>query len=84
MRTAMIESAIRMELYRNGPCALRALIERLSQFSWNEVFAVIDRLSRKGTLVLHRTAEFDYEVSARPIPEPSLARLSTVREEVLR
>lgn len=84
MRTAMIESAIQMELYGNGPCALRALIERLSQFSWNEVFAVIDRLSRKGTLVLHRTAEFDYEVSARPIPEPSLARLNTVREGVLR
>ncbi|MBS0168369.1 MAG: hypothetical protein JSR29_19975 [Nitrospira sp.] len=84
MRTAMIESAIRMELYRNGPCALRALSERLSQFSWNEVFAVIDRLSRKGTLVLHRTAEFDYGVLTRPIPAPSLARLNMGREGVFR
>ena len=84
MRTAMIESAIRMELCRNGPLALRALSERLSQFSWNEVFAVIDRLSREGTLLLRRTAEFDYEVSARPIPEPSLARHNTIREGVLR
>ncbi|NGZ08314.1 MAG: hypothetical protein CV088_02885 [Nitrospira sp. LK70] len=84
MRTAMIESAIRMELYRNGPCALRALIERLPQFSWNEVFAVIDRVSREGTLVLRRTTESDYEVSVRPILEPSRERLTTVREGVMR
>jgi hypothetical protein len=84
MRTAMIESAIQMELYRNGPCALRVLIERFPQFSWNEVFAVIDRLSREGTLALHRTAEFDYEVWARPIPELSLDQLDAMREEVLR
>lgn len=84
MRTAMIESAIRMELYRNGPCTPRALCERLSQFSWSEVFGVIDQLSREGTLVLRRTAKYDYEVGARPIPEPSLARLNTVREGVPR
>lgn len=84
MRTAMIESAIRIELYRNGPCALRALIERLPQFSWNEVFAVIDRVSREGTLVLRRTTESDYEVSVRPILEPSRERLTTVGEGVMR
>ncbi|BFU91300.1 MAG: hypothetical protein NTAFB01_24870 [Nitrospira sp.] len=84
MRTAMIESAIRIELSRTGPCALRALIERFPGFSWNEVFAVIDRLSREGTLVLRRTGEYDYEVSARSIPGPSLARLNTVKEGVLR
>lgn len=84
MRTTMIESAIRMELSRNGPCALRALIERLPQCSWNEVFAVVDRGSREGTLVLHRTTELDYEVSARSIPGPSRERLNAVREGVLR
>lgn len=45
---------------------------------------MIDQLSLEGTLVLHRTAKYDYEVGARPIPEPSLARLNTVREGVLR
>jgi|CXWL01.1.fsa_nt_gi hypothetical protein len=84
MRTAMIESAIRMELYRNGPCALRALIKRLPQFSWSEMFAVIDGLSREGRLVLHRTADYDYEVSARPIPSASCEQLDAVMEEVLR
>lgn len=83
MRTTMIESAIRMELYRNAPCAFGALIERLPQFSWNEVFAVIDRLSREGTLVLHRTGEFDYDVSARPILEPSVEQRDAVRAHVL-
>jgi len=84
MRTAMIETAIRMELYRNGPCALRALIERLPQFSWNEVFAVVDRISREGTLVLRRRAQFDYEVSDRPILEPSRERRTAVGEGVPR
>lgn len=84
MRTDMIESAIRMELGRNKACALRTLMERLPQFSWNEVFAVVDRASRDGTLVLHRTAEFDYEVSVRSILEPSRERPTVVREGVLR
>lgn len=84
MRTDMIESAIRMELGRNKACALRMLMERLPQFSWNEVFAVVDRASRDGTLVLHRTVEFDYEVSVRSILEPSRERPTVVREGVLR
>lgn len=84
MRNAMIESAIRMELRWNGPCPFRALIERFPQFSWNEVFAVIDRGTRDGTLALHRSAEFDYEVSARSIPESPPEQLDTVKTGVLR
>ena len=60
------------------------LVRTAFQFSWSEVFGVIDQLSREGTLVLRRTAKYDYEVGARPIPEPSLGRLNTVGEGVLR
>jgi hypothetical protein len=61
--TVFVESAIRTELTSRGPCTLEALLQRLSQFSWNEVFAAIDRLSREGRLVLRHPTRFNYEVS---------------------
>jgi len=62
-RAATIQSTIRAELLQHGPCALQALLDRLPQFSWSEVFAIIDRLSREGSLVLRHPSRFDYEVS---------------------
>ncbi|MBS0149657.1 MAG: hypothetical protein JSR31_01875 [Nitrospira sp.] len=58
-----VESAIRAELINHGPCMFEALVQRLSPFSWNEVFAAVDQLSRDGRLVLRHTTRFDYEVS---------------------
>ena len=63
IRAMVIQSAIRTVLIQQGPCALQALLDRLPQFSWSEVFAVIDRLSRDGYLVLRHPTRFDYEVS---------------------
>jgi len=62
-RAATIQSTIRADLLRYGPCALQALLDRLPQFSWSEVFAAIDRLTRQGSLVLRHPSRFDYEVS---------------------
>lgn len=67
-----VESAIRTELTSRGPCTLDALLLRLSQFSWSQVFTAIDQLSREGRLVLRHPTRFDYEVSidtAQPAPE---------------
>lgn len=61
--TVNVESAIRIELTSRGPCTLDALLHRLHQFSWSEVFAAIDRLSREGRLVLRHPTRFGYEVS---------------------
>lgn len=61
-----VESAIRLHLSEEGPCTLESLLQRLSQFSWSEIFSVVDQLSREGSLVLRRPARFGYEVSARP------------------
>jgi len=61
--TVTVESAIRTELTLYGPCTLEALLRRLSQFSWNEVFAAIDRMSREAQLVLRHPTRFDYELS---------------------
>lgn len=85
-RAATIQSAIRTELIRQGPCTLQALLDRLPQFSWSEVFAVIDRLSRDGHLVLRHPARFDYEVSAAPTwpaPEQPAERADAADDAVL-
>ncbi|MEK9140236.1 MAG: hypothetical protein AAB308_04200 [Nitrospirota bacterium] len=67
IRTATVESAIRSELRQQGPCTLEALLARLPQFSWSEIFTVVDDLSREGRLVLRRPSRFDYEVSITPV-----------------
>lgn len=63
MNTMTAQSAIRMYLIQEGPCTLESLLTRLSQFSWSEIFSVVDQLSREGSLVLRRPARFGYEVS---------------------
>ncbi|MBX3331246.1 MAG: hypothetical protein KF722_12635 [Nitrospira sp.] len=60
---ARVESAVRSQLMQQNPCPLDVLLARLPQFSWNEVFAVVDRLSRTGQLVLRHPERFSYEVS---------------------
>ena len=59
-----VESAIRLHLSRKGPCSLERLLAEMSQFSWREIFSVVDQLSRNGSLVLRRPAGFGYEVSS--------------------
>jgi len=73
-RTATIQSAILSQLMQQSPCTLEALLDRLPQFSWSEIFTVVDQLSREGHLVLRHPARFDYEVSigqAGLAPEPA-------------
>jgi hypothetical protein len=52
---------------RYNPCSLDVLLARLPQFSWSEVFTVVDELSRAGELVLRHPERFGYEVSLGPI-----------------
>jgi hypothetical protein len=63
MNAMTIESAIRVHLMQEGPCTLESLLNRLSQFSWSEIFSAVDQLSRQGSLVLRRPDRFGYEVS---------------------
>jgi hypothetical protein len=63
MNSVTVQSAIQLHLRREGPCTLESLLTRLSQFSWSEIFSVVDQLSREGSLVLRRPGRFGYEVS---------------------
>ena len=65
MNSMTVQSAIRLHLIQEGPCTLESLLTRLSQFSWSEIFSVVDQLSREGSLVLRRPARFGYEVAIR-------------------
>jgi len=63
MNSMTVESAIRMHLSQAGPCTLESLLAHLSEFSWSEIFSVVDKLSRQVRLVLRGLARCGYEAS---------------------
>ncbi len=78
MRAQEIDQAIIQELKTFGVCQVEDVVERLTGFTWNQVFAAIDRLSRNGTVVLQHPGRFGYEISMLP------GRSSTPDAEVSR
>ena len=65
-QTDTLESAIRLVLAKVGTCTLEELNERVPYYSWNQVFAAVDRLNRAGTVTLQRPDSSDYRVSLAP------------------
>jgi hypothetical protein len=49
-----IEEAIIDMLRQRGPCCPDDVVAYLRNFSWGEIFAAVDRLSRNGRVVLLR------------------------------
>jgi hypothetical protein len=72
-----VDSVICHEVTSLVSCTLDDLLQRLPAYSWAQVFAAVDRLSRKGTLMLSRTSRFGYvlSVGSNP-PVPSLRNTS--------
>lgn len=73
---ADIERAILRELVRIGPCAFDDLALVLCDYSWNQVFAAVDRLSRQGRLALRHPGRFGFVVErsgqeGRPAAQPA-------------
>jgi hypothetical protein len=63
--TAEEEAVIEM-LRRTGSCCLDALVIRLPNLSWGEVFVAIDRMSRDGRVVLRQLDFATYEITLPP------------------
>jgi hypothetical protein len=61
-----IESAIHQQLDRAGTCSLDELAALLPGYSWAQVFAAVDRLTREGTVALNHPAPFRYLFSLAP------------------
>jgi hypothetical protein len=57
------DRAILAVLRERGPCKFDELIYALPGYTWNQVFAAVDRLSREGGLTLQRSSPFGYLVS---------------------
>jgi len=58
-----VDSVIFHEVTDLVSCTLDELAQRLPAYSWAQVFAAVDRLSRQGTLRLSRTSRFGYVLS---------------------
>jgi hypothetical protein len=58
-----VDSVISREVTGLVSCTLDELAQRLPAYSWAQVFAAVDRLSRQGTLRLSRTSRFGYTLS---------------------
>jgi hypothetical protein len=65
-----LDSVICREVTRLASCTLDELTQRLPAYSWAQVFAGVDRLSRQGTLTLSRSSCYSYVVSVGPDPPP--------------
>ncbi len=63
-----IESVICHEVTSLVSCTLDELVQRLPTYSWAQIFAAVDRLSRQGALKLSRTRRFGYVLSVDSAP----------------
>jgi hypothetical protein len=66
-----VDSVICHEVAGLESCTFDELVQRLPSYSWAQVFAAVDRLSRQGTLTVSRTRCFGYTVSIGPAPRTS-------------
>ncbi len=62
----LIESAIHQQLAGAGTCSLDELAALLPSYSWAQVFAAVDRLTREGTIALKHPAPFRYILTLAP------------------
>jgi len=69
-----VDSVIYHEVTSLVSCTFDDLLQRLPAYSWAQVFAAVDRLSRKGTLMLSRTSRFGYVLSVGSDPPVSSLR----------
>ena len=69
-----VDSVIYHEVTSLVSCTFDDLLQRLQAYSWAQVFAAVDRLSRKGTPMLSRTSRFGYVLSVGSDPPVSSLR----------
>jgi hypothetical protein len=62
----LIEAAILDRLRENGSCCFDEVVTTLPNFTWGEVFAAVDRMSRDGRLSLRQHGYSTYQISLGP------------------
>jgi len=61
----IVDSVMCRKIAGVGTCTFDELVRRLPTYSWAQVFSVVDRLSRQGTLLVRRVRGVDYVVIHR-------------------
>lgn len=69
----LIDTDVAEVLQEIGACTMGRICGLLPRYTWNQVFAVVDRLSREGAIVIKRHGRFDYLVSLAPQSSPLVA-----------
>jgi hypothetical protein len=64
----VVDSVICCEVTSLVSYTLDELVQRLPAYSWTQVLAAVDRLSRQGTLTLRRATSVGYVGSIRSDP----------------
>jgi hypothetical protein len=67
-----VDSVICHEVTSLVSCTLDELAQRLPAYSWAQLFAAVDRLSRQRTLTLSRTSRLGYVLSVGSNPPSSV------------
>ena len=62
---SQVEFAILQDLEQRGPCTIDELTRRLPDYSWNQIFTGVDRLSRRGALLLRHPTKSEYVISLK-------------------
>ena len=57
-----VESRILQEMERLVSCPVDELVQAVPDYTWNQVFSAVDRLSRHGALILRHPSQFTYVV----------------------
>ena len=61
-----LESAIQQRLIQAGTCSPDELVMMLPGYFWDQVFAVVDRLTREGAVTLRHPSRFRNLLSLAP------------------
>jgi hypothetical protein len=63
MQAYHIQYEIARAIEHNGACSLDELVDALPDFSWNQIFAAVDSMSRDGRLRLVHPHRFGVQIS---------------------
>ena len=63
--TSLSEALVLATLAEADFLTIEQLVEELPELTWNQVFHILDELSRRDAILLRRRG-FDYEVMTKP------------------
>ena len=76
-----IAQVVLQELEQRGNCTMEELIHNLPEYSWNQVFTAVDRLSREGALMVEYSSRVDLYLLSTAQARPGNPRQAAPQEQ---